>query len=109
MQSRHQDQTASKIISDLLGKVFYEDARYFDMLCRYLTESSAYVEVVRAACCQIKSLKRVRQEHLEKASSQITSMERGGLQNISEFMAVDIDLDLEALQKSLTDQFRTSQ
>ena len=49
MLGMQKDGPPSKIISDLLGNIFIEDARFNEMLCRYLTESSAFAEVVRAA------------------------------------------------------------
>ena len=77
------------------------------MLCHYLIETSAYVEVVRAALNQIKTSKTLRQEHLEKASDQITSKERDP-QNIADFMAVNIDVNFLEQQKNMGDWFGKS-
>jgi hypothetical protein len=38
MRSSKEDGGPSKIISDLLGEIFIEDAKFNEMLCRYLTE-----------------------------------------------------------------------
>lgn len=70
------------------------------MLYWYLTEQSVYSEIVRAATSQIKSLKKLHQEHLQRASSQIT-LEEKYEQTIADFMTVNIDMNLEALQNDL--------
>ena len=92
----HQDQQQSKLIAEKLEEIFFEDARFNTMLLWYLTESQDYAKVVRPYFKNIKSLKNIQQEHLELAYSQVESKGRGP-QRIAEFMAFDIDMDLQAL------------
>ena len=92
-----QDGELSKVIAEKLEKIFFEDARFNDMLHWYLTESADYAKVVRPYKKNIKSLKILQQEHLEKAFSQVESKVKVP-QRIADFMAVDIDMDLQGLQ-----------
>jgi hypothetical protein len=70
------------------------------MLCFYLTESSDYAKVITPYFSQIKSLKSLQQDHLEKALRQVESK---GLnpQRIEDFISVDIDMDLQTLQNDI--------
>lgn len=100
MKMVHQDWQASKIISEKLQEIFFEDARFNKMLLSYLTESLDYAKVVRPYLKNIKSLKIIQQEHLELAFIQIES--KGRYQKrIAEFMAIDIDMDLQNLQADI--------
>ena len=78
------------------------------MLQWYLTEFPNYAQVVKPYLNQIKSLKILQQEHLEKAYSQVESKGRGP-QRIAEFMAVDIDMDFQALQADIGTWYLNSQ
>jgi hypothetical protein len=78
------------------------------MLLSYLTELTNYVEVVRPYLQHLKPLKSLQQEHLEKAFSQVESKARGP-QRIADFMAVDIDMDLQALQVDIGTWYQDSQ
>jgi hypothetical protein len=90
------DSHISRVILGKLQEIFYEDARFNEMLCFYLTESSDYAKVITPYFSQIKSLKSLQQDHLEKALRQVESK---GLnpQRIADFMSVDIDMDLQTL------------
>ena len=92
-----QDGEVSKLIADKLEEIFFEDTRFNAILLWYLTESTDYCKVIRPYYKHIKPLKILQQEHLEIAFSQVDS-KGSGPQRIAEFMAVDIDMDLQALQ-----------
>ena len=83
-----------------LEEIFYEDAGFNKMLCQYLTESGDYGQEITPYFSHIKSLKSLQQEHLEKALRQVES-KGGGPQRIGDFMAVDIDMDLQNLQNDI--------
>ena len=56
-------------ITEKLEEIFFEDARFNEMLLWYLTESSDYVSVVKPLFKNIKPLKSLQLEHLEIAFS----------------------------------------
>jgi hypothetical protein len=64
-----QDSSLSTLIAEKLEEIFLEDARFYDMLLLYLTASANYVKVVKPYLQKISPLKRLHQEHLEKAFS----------------------------------------
>jgi hypothetical protein len=95
-----EDLHLSRAILEKLQEIFYEDARFNEMLCFYLTESSYYANFIKPYFTQIKSLKSLRQDHLEKALRQVES--KGlSLQRIADFMSVDFDMDLQTLQNDI--------
>ncbi len=63
------DGDLSKIIAEKLEEIFFEDARYNNILLWYLTEVTCYREVIRPYFKHIKPLKMLQQEHLEMALS----------------------------------------
>ena len=103
-----QDGQVSKVISEKLTEIFYEDARFNEMLMRYLTESTDYSQVLTPYLSQIKTIKSLHLEHLEIAISQIEA--RGSRpQRISEFLAVNIDQDFQALQTNIAKLYHNYQ
>lgn len=64
-----QDGQVSKVISEKLTEIFYEDARFNAMLLRYLTESNDYNKVVTPYLNQIKTIESLHLEHLDMAFS----------------------------------------
>ena len=59
----------TNIIAAKLEEIFFEDARFNDILIWYLTELTDYREVIRPCYKHIKPLNILQQEHLEIALS----------------------------------------
>lgn len=102
------DGQVSKVISEELTEIFYEDAGFNAMLLRYLTESTDYNKVVTPYLKQIKTIKSLHLEHLELAFSQIEP-QGSGPQKIAEFMALEIDSDFQALQANTAKLYHDTQ
>ena len=67
---------------------------------RFLKESTIYAKIVKPYLENIKPLKILHQEHLEKAFNYVENNTRGP-QSIAEFMAIDIDIEIQALQSDI--------